>query len=63
MRMFGHETQSGEKVTVNSALGVPAVYACVNILANGIATLPMQTFKRTKTETRKFGTKFSSEHL
>ena len=49
MRMFGHETQSGEKVTVNSALGVPAVYACVNILANGIATLPMQTFKRTKT--------------
>lgn len=49
MRMFGHETQSGEKVTINSALGVPAVYACVNILANGIATLPMQTFKRTKT--------------
>lgn len=49
LRAFGHSTQSGEKVTVNSALGVPAVYACVNILANGIATLPMQTFKRTKT--------------
>lgn len=49
MKMFGHETNSGERVTVNSALGVPAVYACVNILANGIATLPMQTFKRTRT--------------
>lgn len=49
MKMFGHETNSGEKVTVNSALGVPAVYACVNILANGIATLPMQVFKRTTT--------------
>ncbi|GIO22437.1 phage portal protein [Oceanobacillus sp. J11TS1] len=48
-RMFGHETNSGEMVTVNSALGVPAVYACVNILANGIATLPMQVFKRTTT--------------
>lgn len=49
LKMFGHETNSGERVTVNSALGVPAVYACVNILANGIATLPMQTFKRTRT--------------
>lgn len=49
LKMFGHESSSGEKVTVNSALGVPAVYACVNILANGIATLPFQTFKRTKT--------------
>ncbi|MED4162470.1 phage portal protein [Halalkalibacterium halodurans] len=49
LKMFGNESSSGERVTVNSALGVPAVYACVNILANGIATLPFQTFKRTKT--------------
>ncbi|ERN52834.1 phage portal protein [Alkalihalophilus marmarensis] len=47
MKMFGHQASSGETVTVNSALGVPAVYACVNILANGIATLPFQVFKRT----------------
>lgn len=49
LKMFGHQASSGETVTVNSALGIPAVYACVNILANGIATLPFQTFKKTKT--------------
>ena len=47
LKMFGHESSSGETVTVNSALGVPAVYTCVNILANSIAKLPFQTFKKT----------------
>lgn len=47
MKMFGYEASSGEQVTVNSALGVPAVYTCVNILANSIAKLPFQTFKKT----------------
>lgn len=48
MRLFGHETSSGEKVTVNSALGVPIVYTCVNIIANSIAKLPFQTFKKSE---------------
>jgi len=47
LKMFGYESSSGEKVTVNSALAVPTVYACVNILANSVAKLPFQTFKRT----------------
>ena len=49
LKMFGHQASSGETVTVNSALGVPAVYACINILANSIATLPFQVFKKTAT--------------
>jgi len=50
MKLFGgNSSYSGERVTIDSSLGVPAVYACVNILANGIATLPMQIFKRTQT--------------
>lgn len=48
MKMFGHESSSGEKVTVNSALGVPTVYRCVNIKANAVAMLPFQVYKRTK---------------
>ncbi|MGM8213562.1 phage portal protein [Virgibacillus sp. W0430] len=47
LKMFGHESASGEKVTVNSALGVPTVYRCVNIKANAVAMLPLQVFKRT----------------
>lgn len=47
MKMFGHESSSGEKVTVNSALGIPTVYRCINIKSNAIAMLPFQTFKRT----------------
>ena len=48
LKMFGHESSSGEMVTVNSALGIPTVYRCVNIKANAVAMLPFQTFKRTK---------------
>ncbi|WP_368657637.1 phage portal protein [Metabacillus halosaccharovorans] len=47
MKLFGYESASGEKVTVDSSLTVPTVYACVNILANSVAKLPFQTFKRT----------------
>lgn len=44
----GIQSASGEKITANSALQVPTVYACVNILANSVAKLPFQTFKKTK---------------
>src|SRR5690554_1485190 len=47
MKMFGNESSSGERVTVNSALNVPTVYRCINIKANAVAMLPFQTFKRT----------------
>lgn len=47
LRMFGNESSSGEKVTVDSALGIPTVYRCVNIKANAVAMLPFQAFKRT----------------
>jgi HK97 family phage portal protein len=47
MNTFGTQSASGETVTVESALQVPTVYACVNILANSVAKLPFQTFKKT----------------
>lgn len=47
VKLFGNETSSGERVTVQSALGIPTVYRCVNIRANAVAMLPFQTFKRT----------------
>jgi HK97 family phage portal protein len=46
--IFGYDSASGEKVTVDSALNVPTVYSCVNILANSVAKLPFQTFKKTR---------------
>ncbi|PHF95286.1 portal protein, partial [Bacillus toyonensis] len=30
--LFGYQAASGEKVTVESSLGVPTVYRCINIL-------------------------------
>jgi HK97 family phage portal protein len=45
--IFGYDSASGQKVTVESSLGVPTVYACVNFLANSVAKLPFQTFKKT----------------
>ncbi|PEN73850.1 portal protein, partial [Bacillus cereus] len=45
--LFSYEATSGERVTVESSLGVPTVYRCVNILANSVAMLPFQTFKKT----------------
>lgn len=47
--MFGFQSASGEKVTVESSLQVATVYACVNILANSVAMLPFQTYRKTKT--------------
>lgn len=46
-KVFGFDSASGEKVTVESALQVPTVYACVNILANSVAKLPFQVFRKT----------------
>jgi HK97 family phage portal protein len=39
---------SGEVVTVESALGVPAVMAAVEVIATTVAGLPLQVFRKTK---------------
>lgn len=39
-----HETIAGVRVTRNAALGLSAVWACVKIIADTIATLPVDTF-------------------
>ncbi len=41
-------SESGETVTIDSALGVPAVFAAVNFLSGTLAGLPMHLYKRTK---------------
>lgn len=43
--MFGgRETASGEKISETTALIHPDVYACVNVLSDDIAKLPIHTF-------------------
>lgn len=39
------ESTSGELVTHSSALAISAVWACVNLLAGTIATLPLQVYR------------------
>ncbi len=40
---------SGQIVTVESALGVPAVWAAVQVIASTVAGLPLQVYRKTKT--------------
>lgn len=40
------ETSSGEPVTIDSALGVPAIFAAVNFISGTLASLPVHVFKR-----------------
>ena len=42
----GRETSSGYKVTESSMLGIPAVYACIRVLAESIASLPLIVYER-----------------
>lgn len=43
---------TGEPVTEKTALGLPIVYTCIRILADAIATLPIQVYKRLDGENR-----------
>lgn len=47
--LFGdwHSSAAGVAVTVETALGVPTVWAAVNFLARTLAALPLQLFRRT----------------
>lgn len=44
----GMGSSAGPAVTENSAMRVSAVYACVELIAGAISTLPMKVYKRTK---------------
>lgn len=49
LRVFGLEslgTSTGEPVTIDAALGVPAIWAGVNFLASTIAGLPLKVYRR-----------------
>ena len=41
----GNETYSGEQVTTKEAMNIAVVYACVRILSNHVAMLPLQLFR------------------
>lgn len=41
----GRSSNSGETVTVDSALGLSATWACVNLLAGTIASLPLMIYR------------------
>ncbi len=41
----GNDTYSGEQVTTKEAINIAVVYACVRILSNHVAMLPLQLFK------------------
>ena len=43
--MQGNRTFAGENVTSESALNIAVVYACIRILSNHIAMLPLQMYK------------------
>ena len=42
----GRETSSGFRVSETSVLGIPAVFACVRVLAESVAALPLLVYKR-----------------
>lgn len=44
----GNKSHAGVSVTVESSLGVPAVYACVQVISQDVAKLPLITYRRLK---------------
>lgn len=46
---YGRTTKSGERVTVDRAMRVSAVFACVRLIAQRIATLPLNLYRTTET--------------
>src|SRR5690606_19860613 len=43
----GYETRAGANVTVETALQVTAVLACVRVIAEGVAQIPLKVYRRT----------------
>lgn len=50
---FG-SSASGKSVTPSSAVQVSAVYACVRVIAETIASLPLHVYEATETGSRSF---------
>lgn len=44
----GNDTYSGESVTTDTAMNIAAVYACIRILSNHVAMLPLQLFQESR---------------
>lgn len=45
---FGAQSSAGESVTIDDALGVPAVWAAVNVISGTIARLPLHQYRKTE---------------
>ena len=48
---FGNMSEAGVSVTIDNALGVPAIFAAVNVISGTMASLPLHVYRR-KGETR-----------
>ena len=42
----GGPTLAGPRVNLDTAMGIPAAYACNRVIAEGVASLPLHTYKR-----------------
>lgn len=47
-QFYGTDSYSGKTVTVNSALQLSTVWACVNLISRTVATLPLNLYRRTQ---------------
>lgn len=45
-RMFGAATSSGVSVTETSALSFAAVYACIRVISESVAQIPLKVYER-----------------
>lgn len=59
----GRETSSGIHINEAVALGIPAVYACVRVLTEAIASLPLLTYERFDNGDKDRAKTFSLYHL
>lgn len=55
----GRETSSGIHINENVVMGIPAVYACIRVLAESVASLPLMTYERFSNGDRERATGFS----
>ncbi len=58
-KFLDRPTSSGINVTETVALGIPAVYACIRVLAESIASLPLITYERLPDGDKQRATGFS----
>jgi len=47
-KFFAQETTSGLKIKDHEIIGIPAVFACVRVLSESIASLPLITYSRSR---------------